>query len=136
MSARWLVVLALVAGCKKQEQAAPVDTDTAPPIPAAELARGKDACTAYVTQVCACATEPAQQACKLAKALPELARAMEERGRDPKSLRIVPFGALPDEGKLAYYEQIGVTETVFRVPTAGRDEVFSVLDKWARLIGK
>ena len=58
MSARWLVVLALVAGCKKQEQAAPVDTDTAPPIPAAELARGKDACTAYVTQVCACATEP------------------------------------------------------------------------------
>ena len=72
----------------------------------------------------------------LAKALPELARAMEERGRDPKSLRIVPFGALPDEGKLAYYEQIGVTETVFRVPTAGRDEVFSVLDKWARLIGK
>lgn len=72
----------------------------------------------------------------IAKSLPDLTRAMEERGRDPKSLRIVPFGAIPDEGKLAYYAQIGVTETVFRVPTAGRDEVFKVLDGWARLIGK
>lgn len=72
----------------------------------------------------------------LAKAMPDLTRAMEERGRDPKTLRIVPFGALPDEGKLAYYASIGVTETVFRVPTAGRDEVFRVLDGWARLIGK
>ncbi len=87
MSARWLVVLALVAGCKKQEQAAPVDTDTAPPIPAAELARGKDACTAYVTQVCACATEPAQQACKLAKALPEAIEVGMQVATSPDSKR-------------------------------------------------
>lgn len=70
----------------------------------------------------------------LAAALPELRRVMEMRGRDPATLRIVPFGTLPDAGKLAYYREIGVTETVFRVPSAGRDEVLAALDRWARLL--
>jgi hypothetical protein len=61
----------LWAGCKKEQEAAP-----GPPVAAigqAELSRGRDACRAYVDQVCACAqTVPAaQQPCALGKALPE-----------------------------------------------------------------
>lgn len=79
-----LVVAAI--GCKKQE-AAPVDTDTAPPLPAAEVKRGTDACTAYVTQVCACTTEPAKQACALAKALPEAVEVGMQVATSPDSKR-------------------------------------------------
>jgi threonine synthase len=80
----FLVVATL--GCKKEE-AAPVDTDTAPPIPAAEVKRGKDACTAYVTQVCACTAEPAKQACALAKALPEAIEVGMQVALSPDSKR-------------------------------------------------
>lgn len=87
---RWLVALALVlalgGACKKQE-AAPVDTDTAPPIPAAELKRGQDACTAYVTQVCACSTEAAKSACVLAKALPDAIEVGMQVATSPDSKR-------------------------------------------------
>ena len=33
-------------------------------------------------------------------------------GRDASTLRIVPFGTVPDPGKLAYYEDIGIREIV------------------------
>jgi probable F420-dependent oxidoreductase len=67
-------------------------------------------------------------------ALPELARACEARGRDPKELRIVPFGTVPDPGKLEYYASIGVTEIVLRLPSAGRDRVLPKLDEYAKLL--
>ena len=67
-------------------------------------------------------------------ALPELRIAMEKAGRDPATLAIVPLGIGPDPGKIDYYESIGCTEVVFRVPTAGRDEVMPVLDDLARVI--
>jgi probable F420-dependent oxidoreductase len=68
-------------------------------------------------------------------ALPELAKACEARGRDPEELQIVPFGTVPDPGKLEYYESIGVTEIVLRLPSAGRDRVLPKLDEYARLVG-
>jgi hypothetical protein len=61
----------LAAGaCKKDEPAAAARPA---PISELELARGRDACGAYVEQVCACAkTVPAaEKPCALAKALPE-----------------------------------------------------------------
>ena len=64
----------------------------------------------------------------------ELQRACEARGRDPQSLRIVPFGTLPDPGKVEYYASIGVTEIVLRVPGGGRDRVLPVLDEYAQLV--
>jgi hypothetical protein len=83
-----LILVALAAiGCKKKEAAPPVDTDTAPPIPAVELKRGQDACTAYVTQVCACTTEPAKQACSLAKALPDAVEVGMQVATSPDSKR-------------------------------------------------
>ena len=67
-------------------------------------------------------------------ALPELRRECEARGRDPESLRIVPFGTIPDPGKLEYYESIGVKEVVLRLPSHGRERVLPLLDEYAQLV--
>lgn len=67
-------------------------------------------------------------------ALPDLHRACEAVGRDPAELRIVPFGTLPDPGKLEYYASIGVTEIVLRVPTGDADTVLPILDEHASLV--
>ena len=66
------------------------------------------------------------------EALPELRRAVEERGRDPEALHVVPMGVLPDRRKLDYYASIGVTEAVLRLPSAPRDQVLPVLDEFSR----
>jgi len=68
-------------------------------------------------------------------ALPEIARACEARGRDPKELQIVPFGTIPDPGKLEYYASIGITEVVLRLPGSSRDRALARLDEYAGLIG-
>jgi probable F420-dependent oxidoreductase len=70
----------------------------------------------------------------LKAALPDLRRAMEERGRDPQELHIAPMGVLPDAAKLAYYASIGVTEAILRVPSAPRDTVLPVLDEYTRYL--
>jgi probable F420-dependent oxidoreductase len=67
-------------------------------------------------------------------ALPDLHRACESAGRDPAAFRIIPFGTLPDPGKLEYYASIGVTEIVLRVPTGDADTVLPVLDDHARVV--
>jgi alkanesulfonate monooxygenase SsuD/methylene tetrahydromethanopterin reductase-like flavin-dependent oxidoreductase (luciferase family) len=68
------------------------------------------------------------------QALPELRRLIEERGRDPARLHVVPMGVFPDDAKLAYYRELGVTECVLRLPSAARDAVLPVLDGYARLL--
>jgi probable F420-dependent oxidoreductase len=67
-------------------------------------------------------------------ALPELQRAMEEKGRDPASLAIVPLGVLPSAEKIDYYVTIGCSEIAFRVPSAARSEAMRVLDEIARIV--
>ena len=67
-------------------------------------------------------------------ALPDLHRACEAAGRDPAALRIVPFGTIPDPGKLEYYESIGVTEVVLRLPSAGEATVLRLLDRYVHLL--
>ena len=66
----------------------------------------------------------------LARSLASLREAMAARGRDPAKLHVVPFGTLPDRGKLEYYESIGVSECVLRLPSRGADEVLPVLDDY------
>jgi probable F420-dependent oxidoreductase len=68
------------------------------------------------------------------EALPALREAMEAVGRDPAELRIVPFGTLPDRAKLDYYEQIGITEVVLRLPSAPAEVVLPLLDEYAGLL--
>ncbi len=68
-------------------------------------------------------------------ALPDLHRACEAVGRDPAALRIVPFGTVPDPGKLEYYESIGVSEVVLRLPSADEATVLRTLDRYVTLLG-
>jgi probable F420-dependent oxidoreductase len=68
-------------------------------------------------------------------ALPDLHRAVEEAGRDPSELRIVPFGTLPDPGKLEYYESLGIDEVVMSLPSAGSDKVLPILDDYTKYLG-
>ena len=70
----------------------------------------------------------------LTEAIPELREAVAEAGRDPDALEIVPFGSIPDPGKLDHFERIGVTECVFRLPSAPRDVVLPLLDEQAALV--
>ncbi|MEO7735586.1 MAG: hypothetical protein ABIY55_31820 [Kofleriaceae bacterium] len=69
---RWLLALALLAGCKKQSDPPPVPAPL-PVMAASEAKRGQDACKAYVDKVCACAETVAalKPPCGLARALPE-----------------------------------------------------------------
>ncbi|HMG27150.1 MAG TPA: LLM class F420-dependent oxidoreductase [Acidimicrobiia bacterium] len=67
-------------------------------------------------------------------ALPELHKAMEAAGRDPATARIVPFGTIPDPGKLEYYDSTGIDEVVLRVPVGGPDVALPVLDDYAKLV--
>ncbi len=66
--------------------------------------------------------------------LPDLQRAVEAAARDPATVGIVPFGTIPDPGKLDYYQSIGVEEVVLRVPIGGPDIVLPVLDDYAKLV--
>jgi probable F420-dependent oxidoreductase len=70
----------------------------------------------------------------LSKSIPELQRVVADAGRDPSTLEVVPFGSLPDPGKLEHFASLGVTECVFRVPSAGADVVLPILDQWTALI--
>lgn len=67
-------------------------------------------------------------------ALDDLRTACDEAGRDFSTLQIVPFGTVPDAGKVEYYGSFGIEEIVLRVPGAGRDRVLPVLDRYAELV--
>lgn len=69
-------------------------------------------------------------------ALPALRAAMEKAGRDPREAKVIPFGTIPEAGKLEYYASLGIEEVVLRIPSAPRDVVLPVLDGYARWIEK
>ncbi|MEO6627925.1 MAG: LLM class F420-dependent oxidoreductase, partial [Aquihabitans sp.] len=60
-----------------------------------------------------------------------LHQAADAVDRDPTELTVIPFGTLPDHGKLEHYATLGITETVLRLPSASRDEVLRALDSFA-----
>ncbi len=70
----------------------------------------------------------------LSQAIPTLRDALEAAGRDPATLEIVPFGSIPDPAKLEHFASIGVTECIFRVPSAPAEVVLPILDRWAALL--
>ncbi len=70
----------------------------------------------------------------VAAAMADLHVAAEKAGRDPSELTVIPFGTLPDQGKLDHYETLGITETVLRLPSASRDQVLRTLDSFAPFV--
>jgi len=67
-------------------------------------------------------------------ALDHLRAAFTEAGRDPDTLEVVPFGTVPDEGKLEHYAAIGCTEVVLRVPSGSEADMVGVLDDYLRYL--
>jgi probable F420-dependent oxidoreductase len=72
----------------------------------------------------------------VAAAMADLHAAAERIDRDPSELTVIPFGTLPDQGKLDHYRSLGIRETVLRLPSAGRDEVLGVLDSFAPFLAQ
>ena len=62
----------------------------------------------------------------LAEQIPRFKDAVAAAGRDPEAMRIVPFGSHPSADKLEHFAEIGVTECVFRLPSAPADEVLPI----------
>jgi probable F420-dependent oxidoreductase len=69
-------------------------------------------------------------------AVPRLRERVAEAGRDPSTLEITPFGSIPDHGKLDHFEQVGVTEVIFDLPSAPADVVLPILDRYATLVAE
>ncbi|MEU5979602.1 LLM class F420-dependent oxidoreductase [Streptomyces sp. NPDC047315] len=67
-------------------------------------------------------------------ALPELRAVWEAAGRSPKELEIMPYAVQPTPEKMAYYEELGVEEVVFLLPTADEDGVLRALDDFGRYL--
>lgn len=72
----------------------------------------------------------------LTEAIPRYKEAVAAAGRDPEAMQIIPFGSVPTAPKLAHFAEIGVTECVFRIPSAPADEVLPVLDEQAALVAE
>jgi alkanesulfonate monooxygenase SsuD/methylene tetrahydromethanopterin reductase-like flavin-dependent oxidoreductase (luciferase family) len=68
------------------------------------------------------------------EALPPLRETCERVGRDPSSVRIIPFGTFYDAGKVDYYASLGIEEIVLRVPAGTRDPILAELDRLAELV--
>jgi probable F420-dependent oxidoreductase len=67
----------------------------------------------------------------LAEALPKLHRAVEDHGRDPQGIRVVPFGTVPNDEKLDHYQRQGIVEVVLRVASGSADRMLADLDHHA-----
>lgn len=70
----------------------------------------------------------------LTEAIPRFRRTMAEAGRDPDAMRIITFGTLPTAAKLDHFRSIGVTDCVFRIPSAPRDVVMPILEEQAAFL--
>ncbi len=70
----------------------------------------------------------------LKEQLPRLRDAVASADRHPDSLHIVPMGVLPTESKLAFFESLGVTETVLQLPVATDAEILATLDRYATFL--
>jgi probable F420-dependent oxidoreductase len=70
----------------------------------------------------------------LSKALPALREAWAAAGRPLDALEVVPFGTMPDQGKLDYYRELGITEVVLRLPGGTRDQARDTLDRYASVV--
>lgn len=57
----------------------------------------------------------------------------EKAGRDPATVSVSVFGAPPEEATLGTYQALGIERALFRLPSAGRDEILPLLDRYARL---
>ena len=70
----------------------------------------------------------------LSTELPKLRAQFEAAGRDPSTLRCIPFGSIPDPGKLEHYASLGIDEVVLRINEGSTDDVLRRLDRAAAVL--
>ena len=70
----------------------------------------------------------------LSTSLPALREQYEAAGRDPSTLQCIPFGSIPDPGKLEHYRELGINEVVLRINEGPTDDVLRRLDRAAAVI--
>jgi probable F420-dependent oxidoreductase len=58
----------------------------------------------------------------------------EERGRDPKTVSVSVYWAPADPGVIDRYREAGVERVIFGLPSAGRDTVLPLLDRYAEFL--
>ncbi len=75
----------------------------------------------------------AARAGDLTAGIAELRRLAERAGRDPRSLSVSVFGASPEESSLRACAKAGVERAIFPLPSADRETVLPILDKYATL---
>ena len=66
----------------------------------------------------------------------ELHALAERAGRQAKDLPVSIFGVAADEALLRQYQEMGIERAVFFVPSAGKDKVLPLLDRYATCIAK
>jgi probable F420-dependent oxidoreductase len=67
--------------------------------------------------------------------LADLRRRAEARGRDPKTVSVTIFGAPADEARIRRYQELGVERVAFGLPSADRDAVMRLIDRYTEVIG-
>ncbi len=67
----------------------------------------------------------------VAENLAEFRKLAQQAGRDPDSIEVSLFGLGPDEGAIKAAREAGVSRVVFGLPSAGRDSVLPLLDRYA-----
>ena len=72
----------------------------------------------------------------LSEAIPRLRAALEDAGRDPDAFPVVPFGSMPDEGKLGYFRELGIDQVVVNLPDASRDGARRFLEQTADVLAR
>ena len=76
----------------------------------------------------------AARAGDLVAGIADLRQSAEKAGRDPRSITVTVYGGNPEEGAVRGYEKAGVDRVVFPLPSADRDTVVPILDRYAKLI--
>ena len=66
--------------------------------------------------------------------LPKLRAAFEAAGRDPETVQVVPCGVIGDEGKLAHFADLGITEAMLQLPLGDERELMQTLDLYTKLL--
>jgi probable F420-dependent oxidoreductase len=67
-------------------------------------------------------------------ALADLKARAAKAGRDMKSISVSIFGARPDAAGLDQFAAAGVTRSILRLPSEGRDKILPMLDGFAKLL--
>ena len=71
----------------------------------------------------------------VAAALPRLRRRLVAAGRDPDSIRVVPFGTVPSKEKLEHFERAGIAEVILRVQVGPPSVMLEQLDAHMAFLG-